>query len=424
MCGFPCPLLGLGAVALGASAGLAGSTGEHRPGGCGRVIGVLTVNRPGTNRRRTPPNCAFGRLAKADSLHRASMTKRFLVTGGAGFIGSALVRHVLATTDHHALVVDKLTYAGNLDSLTPVKDHPRYKFVRADIADAAKMRAVLADFQPDVILHLAAESHVDRSIDGPGEFVQTNIVGTFVLLQQALGYWRALPKAKAERFRFHHVSTDEVFGSLDVDGLFNEDSAYRPNSPYSASKAASDHLVRAWHHTYGLPVVISNCSNNFGPCHFPEKLIPLIILNALEGKPLPVYGKGENVRDWLYVEDHAQALLLIAERGRVGHGYNVGADCQRSNIAVVHAICALMDELVPDAVGPRERLITFVADRPGHDLRYAIDARKIRQELRWAPQETFDSGLRKTIDWYLSNPSWWERIRANVYRGERLGAGV
>ena len=253
------------------------------------------------------------------------MTKRFLVTGGAGFIGSAFVRHALAATDHHVLVVDKLTYAGNLDLLAPVKDHPRFKFVRADIADAAKMQAALTDFQPDVVLHLAAESHVDRSIDGPAEFVQTNVVGTFVLLQQALAYWRTLPSGKAERFRFHHVSTDEVFGSLEADGLFNEDSPYKPNSPYSASKAASDHLVRAWHHTYGLPVVISNCSNNFGPCHFPEKLIPLTILNALEGKPLPVYGKGENVRDWLYVEDHARALLLIAERGRVGHGYNVGA---------------------------------------------------------------------------------------------------
>ena len=352
------------------------------------------------------------------------MTKRFLVTGGAGFIGSAFVRHALAATDHHILVVDKLTYAGNLDSLALVKDHPRFKFVRADIADAAKMQAALTDFQPDVVLHLAAESHVDRSIDGPAEFVQTNVVGTFVLLQQALAYWRTLPSGKAERFRFHHVSTDEVFGSLEADGLFNEDSPYRPNSPYSASKAASDHLVRAWHHTYGLPVVISNCSNNFGPCHFPEKLIPLTILNALEGKPLPVYGKGENVRDWLYVEDHARALLLIAERGRVGHGYNVGADCERSNIAVVRAICALMDELAPDSIGPRERLITFVADRPGHDLRYAMDARKIRQELGWAPQETFETGLRKTVEWYLTNRAWWERIRSSVYRGERLGAGV
>ncbi len=352
------------------------------------------------------------------------MTKRFLVTGGAGFIGSAFVRHALAATEHHVLVVDKLTYAGNLDSLSPVKDHPRFKFVRADIADAAAMRKALDDFRPDVVLHLAAESHVDRSIDGPAEFMQTNIVGTFVLLQQALAYWRALPKAKADGFRFHHVSTDEVFGSLDAQGLFSEESPYRPNSPYSASKAASDHLVRAWHHTYGLPVVTSNCSNNFGPCHFPEKLIPLTILNALEGKPLPVYGRGENVRDWLYVDDHARALLLIAERGRSGHGYNIGADCERSNIAVVRAICALMDELVPDSIGPRERLITFVADRPGHDLRYAIDARKIRQELGWAPQETFESGLRKTVEWYLTNRSWWERIRSNVYRGERLGAGV
>jgi dTDP-glucose 4,6-dehydratase len=385
---------------------------------------MLTVNRRRTarfirkKRQPAPP------LAKPYRADGTSMTKRFLVTGGAGFIGSAFVRHALAAAGHDILVVDKLTYAGNLDSLAAVKDHPQFKFVRADIADAAKMRAALADFQPDVVLHLAAESHVDRSIDGPAAFVQTNVVGTFVLLQQALGYWRTLPKTKAERFRFHHVSTDEVFGSLAADGSFNEDSPYRPNSPYSASKAASDHLVRAWHHTYGLPVVISNCSNNFGPCHFPEKLIPLTILNALEGKPLPVYGKGENVRDWLYVEDHARALLSIAERGRVGHGYNVGADCERSNIAVVRAICALMDELAPDAVGPRERLITFVADRPGHDLRYAIDARKIRTELGWAPQETFETGLRKTVAWYLTNRSWWERIRSNVYRGERLGAGV
>jgi dTDP-glucose 4,6-dehydratase len=352
------------------------------------------------------------------------MPKRFLVTGGAGFIGSALVRHILAATGHDVLVVDKLTYAGNLDSLQPVKDLPGFRFVRADIADASAMKAALADFEPDVIVHLAAESHVDRSIDGPAAFIETNVVGTFVLLQQALGYWRALPKAKAEGFRFHHVSTDEVFGSLDADGVFGEESPYRPNSPYSASKAASDHLVRAWHHTYGLPVVISNCSNNFGPCHFPEKLIPLIILNALEGKPLPVYGKGENVRDWLYVEDHARALLLIAERGRVGDSYNVGANCERTNIAVVRAVCALMDELAPDAVGPRERLITFVADRPGHDRRYAIDARKLREDLGWAPQESFESGLRKTVEWYLTNRPWWERIRSKVYRGERLGAGV
>jgi dTDP-glucose 4,6-dehydratase len=425
MCGFP----GLQRVAVPSFCGYWPDFDVRRAaaaGGCSSIIGMLTVNRHGTNTRaERPQNCRrSAALPRPVRVYGTSMSKRFLVTGGAGFIGSALVRHVLATTDHPVLVVDKLTYAGNLDSLTPVKDHPRFRFVRADIADAAKIQAVLSDFQPDVILHLAAESHVDRSIDGPAEFVQTNIVGTFMLLQQALAYWRTLPKAKAERFRFHHVSTDEVFGSLDADGLFSEDSPYRPNSPYSASKAASDHLVRAWHHTYGLPVVISNCSNNFGPCHFPEKLIPLTILNALEGKPLPVYGKGENVRDWLYVEDHARALLLIAERGRIGHGYNVGADCQRSNIAVVRAICALMDELVPDAVGPRERLITFVADRPGHDLRYAMDARKIRRELGWIPQETFDSALRKTVEWYLTNRAWWERIRANVYRGERLGAGV
>src|SRR5580700_4277848 len=352
------------------------------------------------------------------------MRRRFLVTGGAGFIGSAFVRHAVAATDHHVLVVDKLTYAGNLDSLVPGKDHPHFQFVRADIADAAAMKAALADFQPDVILHLAAESHVDRSIDGPAAFVETNVVGTFVLLQQALTYWRALPKEKADGFRFHHVSTDEVFGSLDAHGHFSEDSPYRPNSPYSASKAASDHLVRAWHHTYGLPVVISNCSNNFGPCHFPEKLIPLTILNALEGKPLPIYGRGENVRDWLYVEDHVRALLMIAERGRSGQSYNIGGNSERSNISVVRAICALMDEFSPDSVGPRERLITFVADRPGHDLRYAIDARKIRQELGWYAQETFETGLRKTVKWYLTNRHWWERIRSNVYRGERLGAGV
>jgi dTDP-glucose 4,6-dehydratase len=352
------------------------------------------------------------------------MSKRFLVTGGAGFIGSAFVRHLIAATNHRVLVVDKLTYAGNLDSLAPVKDHPRFQFVRADIADPAAMKAALADFQPHVVLHLAAESHVDRSIDGPSAFVQTNIVGTFVLLQQALGYWRALPKANADGFRFHHVSTDEVFGSLEAQGLFGEDSPYRPNSPYSASKAASDHLVRAWHQTYGLPVLISNCSNNFGPCHFPEKLIPLTILNVLEGKPLPVYGNGENVRDWLYVEDHARALLLIAERGRVGESYNVGASCERSNLAVVRAICALMDEFAPGAVGPHERLVTFVADRPGHDYRYAIDARKLRSELGWVPQETFESALRKTVQWYLTNRPWWERIRTEVYRGERLGAVV
>jgi dTDP-glucose 4,6-dehydratase len=286
------------------------------------------------------------------------------------------------------------------------------------------MRTAVARVAPDVVMHLAAESHVDRSIDGPGEFIHTNVVGTFVLLQQALDYWRNLPSQRAENFRFHHISTDEVFGSLGAEGVFDEDSAYRPNSPYAASKAAADHLVRAWHHTYGLPVVVSNCSNNYGPYHFPEKLIPLTILNALEGKPLPVYGRGENVRDWLYVDDHARALLAIVERGRIGESYNVGANCERSNIAVVRAICALMDELAPDGGGPRERLISFVADRPGHDLRYAINARKITNELGWKPLENFDSGLRKTVEWFLANRPWWERIRNGVYRGERLGVGV
>jgi dTDP-glucose 4,6-dehydratase len=352
------------------------------------------------------------------------MTKRYLITGGAGFIGSAVARHLVRETDYRVCVADKLTYAGNLASLEPIANNPRYSFVRADIADAARMRELFSSFRPDVVMHLAAESHVDRSIDGPAAFMQTNIIGTYTLLEAALAYWRGLPKSAQRDFRFHHISTDEVFGSLDADGCFCETSAYDPRSPYSASKAASDHLVRAWHHTYGLPVLISNCSNNFGPCHFPEKLIPLIILNALEGKPLPVYGKGENVRDWLYVDDHARALLLIAERGRVGDSYNVGANCERTNIAVVRAVCALMDELAPDAVGPRERLITFVADRPGHDLRYAIDARKLRDELGWAPQESFESGLRKTVEWYLTNRPWWERIRSKVYRGERLGAGV
>ncbi len=351
------------------------------------------------------------------------MTLRFLVTGGAGFIGSAVVRHLIRNTEHRVLVVDKLTYAGNLDSLVPVADNPRYAFVRADIADAPKMRDAFDQFQPDIVMHLAAESHVDRSIDGPGEFIQTNIVGTFVLLQAALGYWRQLKGGAAERFRFHHVSTDEVFGSLGAEGRFSEDTPYQPNSPYSASKAAADHLVRAWHHTYNLPTVISNCSNNYGPYHFPEKLIPLIILNALEGKPLPVYGAGENVRDWLYVEDHARALALIAEKGRIGENYNVGGDSEKTNIAVVREICRLVDELAP---GPsrRESLIAFVTDRPGHDLRYAIDARKIRQELDWRPQETFETGLRKTVEWYLANRVWWERIRSGVYSGERLGMAV
>ena len=350
------------------------------------------------------------------------MDKRILVTGGAGFIGSAVVRNIISATPHRVLVVDKLTYAGNLDSLSPVANDARYAFARADIVDGARMRDVIADYSPDVIMHLAAESHVDRSIDGPGEFIQTNVVGTYSLLQAALGFWRGLPSERRRAFRFHHISTDEVFGSLGADGIFTETTPYAPNSPYSASKAASDHLVRAWHHTYGLPTVVSNCSNNYGPYHFPEKLIPLMILNALEGKPLPVYGTGQNVRDWLFVDDHARALLAIALEGGVGETYNVGGNSERTNLDVVRTICALMDELAPDAaIGAREGLISFVQDRPGHDLRYAIDASKLCDQLGWRPRETFESGLRKTVIWYLRNRSWWERIRAGLYRGERLG---
>jgi dTDP-glucose 4,6-dehydratase len=350
--------------------------------------------------------------------------KRYLVTGGAGFIGSAVVRHLIRQMPHQVLVVDKLTYAGNRDNLASVSNDPRLSFLRADIGDAAAMRQAFAQFAPDIVMHLAAESHVDRSIDGPAAFIETNIVGSFTLLQEALRHWRSLPAEKQAGFRFHQISTDEVFGSLGEDGLFSETSPYQPNSPYSASKAASDHLVRAWHHTYGLPVVLSNCSNNYGPYHFPEKLIPLMILNALEGKGLPVYGSGANVRDWLHVEDHARALALIAESGRIGESYNVGGSAERSNLEVVKAICALMDELAPDAaIGPREQLIRFVADRPGHDQRYAIDASKIERELGWRPRESFESGLRKTVAWYLEHRDWWGRIRSGVYRGERLGAG-
>jgi len=350
------------------------------------------------------------------------MPKRILVTGGAGFIGSAVVRHIIHETDHEVLVVDKLTYAGNLDSLAPVSSDPRYTFLRADITDPPAMRNAFETFQPDAVMHLAAESHVDRSIDGPGDFVQTNVVGTFTLLQTALGHWRSLSDTRKDAFRFHHVSTDEVFGSLDAEGQFCETTGYDPRSPYSASKASSDHLVRAWHHTYGLPVLITNCSNNYGPYHFPEKLIPLIIINALEGLKLPVYGKGANVRDWLYVEDHARALLTVVMQGAIGHTYCIGGNCERTNLQVVEAICALMDELAPNSqIGPRRALVTFVADRPGHDLRYAIDASKIAADLKWKPRETFESGLRKTVEWYLANRSWWERIRSGVYRGERLG---
>jgi dTDP-glucose 4,6-dehydratase len=350
------------------------------------------------------------------------MSRTFIVTGGAGFIGSAVARHLIADTDHRLVVVDKLTYAGNLDNLASLAAEQRFSFVKADICDAPRMRELMASVRPDVIMHLAAESHVDRSIDGPGEFIKTNVVGTFVLLQSALDHWRSLPGKDKERFRFHHVSTDEVYGSLGPQGLFTEETPYQPSSPYSASKAASDHLVRAWHRTYGLPTVTSNCSNNYGPYHFPEKLIPLTILNALEGKQLPVYGKGENLRDWLFVEDHARALGLIALAGRPGETYNVGGNCERRNIDVVRAIAALVDEMAPNpALGGRAKLITFVADRPGHDARYAMDATKIHRELGWQPRETFETGLEKTVRWYLDNPAWWQRIRSGVYRGERLG---
>ena len=352
-------------------------------------------------------------------------SKRILVTGGAGFIGSAVVRRAMSDTPHKVLVFDKLTYAGNLSSLESVACSPNYGFVRGDICDGAAVRRALRDFRPDIVMHLAAESHVDRSIDGPGAFVETNVVGTYTMLQAALDYWRSLNESAKAAFRFHHISTDEVFGALGAEGLFREDTPYAPTSPYSASKAGSDHLVRAWGHTYGLPVLITNCSNNYGPYHFPEKLIPLMILNALEGKPLPVYGAGENVRDWLFVEDHAEALLHVAKHGAPGEGYNVGGRSERRNIDVVEAICDLVDECVPLSEGRRRReLIAFVPDRPGHDLRYAIDSSKIERELGWRPRVTFEDGLRRTVAWYLANRPWWEAIRSGAYRGERLGVTV
>ncbi|AMK33441.1 dTDP-glucose 4,6-dehydratase [Pseudomonas putida] len=350
---------------------------------------------------------------------------RILVTGGAGFIGSALVRHLIDHTDHEVLNLDKLTYAGNLQSLLRVAGNSRYEFVQGDIADQAGVSAVLARFQPDAIMHLAAESHVDRSIDGPADFIQTNIVGTYSLLEATRGYWSTLNEPARGAFRFHHVSTDEVFGDLqDTGDLFNENSSYAPSSPYSASKAAADHLVRAWHRTYGLPTVISNCSNNYGPYHFPEKLIPLTILNALAGKPLAVYGNGQQVRDWLYVEDHVRALLQVVTAGEVGRTYAIGGHNEQSNIGVVQALCCLLEELAPVhplGVTRYADLITHVQDRPGHDLRYAIDASRIERELGWSPQETFASGLRKTVQWYLDNLEWCRQVEDGSYRGQRLG---
>lgn len=347
------------------------------------------------------------------------MKKRFMITGGAGFIGSAVVRLLLTESAHEVLVVDKLTYAGNMENLTPVAG--KYRFAQLDVCDALGLRRLFEAYRPQVVMHLAAESHVDRSIDGPSEFIKTNLVGTFTLLQCALEFWRSLPDVERKEFRFHHVSTDEVFGSLDRTGYFTETTPYAPTSPYSASKAGSDHLVRAWGHTFDLPVILSNCSNNYGPFQFPEKLIPLTILNAIEGKPIRVYGAGQNVRDWLYVEDHARALWLIAERGEPGEAYNVGGSSERANIDVVHAVCQVLDELMPDPRGHRARLIEFVLDRPGHDFRYAIDASKISRELGWNPRREFHSGIRETVQWYLDNKGWWERVRSGVYIGERLG---
>jgi dTDP-glucose 4,6-dehydratase len=348
--------------------------------------------------------------------------RRILVTGGAGFIGGAVCRHLIGR-GYQVANLDKLTYAGNLDSLKDIEANPAYRFYQLDVCDEARVGQLLADERIEAIMHLAAESHVDRSIDGPAEFLRTNVIGTFTLLSAALAYWLELPSERQAQFRFHHVSTDEVFGDLPLDrGIFTEDSPYAPSSPYSASKAAADHLVRAWHSTYGLPIVLSNCSNNYGPYHFPEKLIPLVILNAIEQRPLPVYGEGANVRDWLFVDDHARALEMVLTKGRIGESYNIGGRSERTNLQVVQSICDMLDRKRPRPGGGLHReLIEFVTDRPGHDRRYAIDPSKAERELGWAAQETFISGLEKTIDWYLANDWWWRPIRERSYAGQRLG---
>lgn len=358
---------------------------------------------------------------------------KILVTGGAGFIGSAVVRYIINNTDYSVVNLDKLTYAGNLESLASVANNDRYAFEQVDICDATEVKRVFEQHQPNIVMHLAAESHVDRSIDGPGEFMQTNIIGTYTLLEQARAYWQKLEGDAKTQFKFHHISTDEVYGDLphpgDVAGdqvstelpLFTEETSYDPSSPYSASKASSDHLVRAWKRTYGLPTVVTNCSNNYGPYHFPEKLIPLVILNAVAGKPLPVYGKGNQIRDWLYVEDHAEALVLVATEGKVGETYNIGGHNEKQNIKVVKTICQILDEVKPKETKYAEQ-ITFVADRPGHDMRYAIDASKIQKELGWQPKETFETGLHKTVLWYIDNETWWQNVLSGSYKLERLGA--
>ena len=353
---------------------------------------------------------------------------KILVTGGAGFIGSAVIRHLINNTKHSVINLDKLTYAGNLESLKSVENSERYRFEQVDICNGEAVHNVLSKHQPNIIMHLAAESHVDRSIDGPGEFIQTNIVGTYTLLEQVREYWSQLENDKKESFRFHHISTDEVYGDLPhpdedanaEDSLFTETTSYEPSSPYSASKAGSDHLVRAWQRTYGLPILVTNCSNNYGSHHFPEKLIPLVILNALEGKDLPIYGKGNQIRDWLYVDDHARALVLVATKGKIGETYNIGGHNEKQNIEVVKTICRVLDEIKPKETKYAEQIV-FVKDRPGHDMRYAIDATKIQKELGWKPQETFESGIRKTVNWYLNNQVWCKNVQSGSYQRERLG---